>query len=197
MKVLYLTNPQSEFGEYIPKVLKLQGLEVLACTHEIHADDTVGMDYIISDRYSNKISNIICNDFDGKSLNLHSSFLPFFRGSYPVLFSILNGKVPGWSIHRISEKIDCGEILCQKKINLDLQSDTLRTAWLRCQLEMMTYLVTNFLYFTKQNCFPEFKAKPSNVAGQFHFRKDFKAVSDLLTNGWDTPVSQIFGLRRS
>ncbi len=196
MKVLYLTNPHSEFGDFIPKALSVQNVEVTTHKDQIKDVHRFDADYIVSDRYSKKIPAYVCDEYIDRSLNLHSSLLPLFRGSYPVLFSILHGEIPGWSIHRITSIIDKGEVLFQKKICLDFDTDTLRTAWLRCQLEMMTHLVTNFIYFAKANRFPGFQAISSGHGGQFYFRKNFESVKDLLTQGWETPVSQIFGLHR-
>lgn len=52
-------------------------------------------------------------------INVHPSYLPHYRGANPIFWQIkdLNDEF-GVSIHRIDEKIDNGEILVQKKMNL-------------------------------------------------------------------------------
>jgi methionyl-tRNA formyltransferase len=48
-------------------------------------------------------------------LNRHSSLLPAYRGLHAVFWTLLEGRVPlGLTIHRIDERVDCGEILVQR-----------------------------------------------------------------------------------
>jgi methionyl-tRNA formyltransferase len=48
-------------------------------------------------------------------LNRHSSLLPAYRGLHAVFWTLLEGRVPlGLTIHRIDERIDCGETLVQR-----------------------------------------------------------------------------------
>ncbi|MDD3999941.1 MAG: formyltransferase family protein [Bacilli bacterium] len=52
-------------------------------------------------------------------INVHPSFLPYYRGANPVFWQIKDLKDDfGVSVHRINEKIDEGEILAQAMINL-------------------------------------------------------------------------------
>ena len=54
-----------------------------------------------------------------KIINLHLGYLPFARGIYPLLWSLIFIKPIGFSIHLISnEMIDDGPILIKKKINI-------------------------------------------------------------------------------
>lgn len=48
------------------------------------------------------------------SLNIHPSFLPYGKGSDPVISSIINGWPIGASIHQITEKIDSGKVFVQQ-----------------------------------------------------------------------------------
>ena len=48
-------------------------------------------------------------------INFHMSFLPFNRGANPNIWSIIENTPAGCTIHRIDEKIDNGNIICQKK----------------------------------------------------------------------------------
>jgi len=51
------------------------------------------------------------------TLNIHPSFLPFFRGRDPIVWAIVNDFYAGVTFHKISNNIDEGEIIFQKKIN--------------------------------------------------------------------------------
>ncbi|MFQ6083970.1 MAG: methionyl-tRNA formyltransferase [Candidatus Aminicenantia bacterium] len=53
------------------------------------------------------------------SVNVHFSLLPKYRGAAPVQWTILNGeKTTGVSIFRLNEKMDEGDILSQKEVEI-------------------------------------------------------------------------------
>lgn len=53
-------------------------------------------------------------------LNIHFSFLPHFKGMYPIPNCIrVNPKLGGVTLHKVIEKIDEGEIIEQLNINLE------------------------------------------------------------------------------
>ena len=55
------------------------------------------------------------------TFNLHASLLPQYRGAAPIHWSIINGeRESGLTTFFINEKIDNGDILCQKKIKIEL-----------------------------------------------------------------------------
>ena len=52
-------------------------------------------------------------------INVHPSFLPYYKGANPIFWQIKDLKDEfGVSVHKINEKIDEGEILAQAKITL-------------------------------------------------------------------------------
>lgn len=54
------------------------------------------------------------------TINLHTSLLPEYRGAAPINWVLINGeKKTGVTTFFINEKIDQGDIILQKKINLD------------------------------------------------------------------------------
>ena len=56
------------------------------------------------------------------SVNLHASLLPRYRGAAPINWAIINGeKESGVTIIKMSEKMDAGDILFQKKISIGEQ----------------------------------------------------------------------------
>ncbi|MDR3238192.1 MAG: methionyl-tRNA formyltransferase [Spirochaetia bacterium] len=55
-----------------------------------------------------------------KTINLHPSLLPKYRGAAPIPWVIINGeKETGITVQLINEKMDAGDIVLQKKIPLD------------------------------------------------------------------------------
>lgn len=52
-------------------------------------------------------------------VNIHPSFLPYYRGRVPTAWAILNGeKEIGVTIHYVDEHIDSGDIIVQKKVKI-------------------------------------------------------------------------------
>lgn len=63
-----------------------------------------------------------------KTLNIHFSLLPEFRGASPVQYTLLSGnKKTGISIIKMDEGLDTGDIVWQKKIDLASQGETLQS----------------------------------------------------------------------
>ena len=51
------------------------------------------------------------------TINIHPSYLPYFKGKDPNFWAILNKGPYGVSIHEVNTKTDSGKILYRKKIN--------------------------------------------------------------------------------
>ena len=57
-------------------------------------------------------------------INVHYGLLPKYRGLHTVAWAIINGeKETGYTIHKIDEQIDNGDILYQKKIKIEKQDN--------------------------------------------------------------------------
>ncbi len=55
-----------------------------------------------------------------RSINVHPSLLPKYRGAAPIQWALINGEPQtGITIQYINEKLDSGDIILQKKIRLD------------------------------------------------------------------------------
>ena len=63
------------------------------------------------------------------AVNIHASLLPKYRGAAPIHHAILNGdSETGVTTFQINDKIDTGNILCQKKINIG-KNETTGSLW--------------------------------------------------------------------
>ncbi len=66
------------------------------------------------------IPETIINIFPKKMINLHPSLLPKYRGPNPIRWQILNDeKESGVTIIKLTNEVDAGPILLQKKVNVD------------------------------------------------------------------------------
>ena len=86
------------------------------------------IDYIICIHYPFIISKKILDLPKVGVLNLHPSYLPYNRGWHTPTWTILNSTVCGATLHFMSEKLDMGDIIHQKKIDV-LENDTANTLY--------------------------------------------------------------------
>lgn len=56
-------------------------------------------------------------------INLHPSYLPFNRGAYPNVWSIVDGTPAGVSLHYIDSGIDTGDLIARREVTVE-PSDT-------------------------------------------------------------------------
>lgn len=63
-----------------------------------------------------------------RCVNYHPGLNPYNRGWYPQVFSILNGKPLGATVHEMTEEIDGGPIIAQRPVQLS-SADTSGTAY--------------------------------------------------------------------
>ncbi len=76
--------------------------------------------YIILARYMQILSPKMCQDFMGKIINIHHSFLPSFVGASPYKQAHQRGvKVIGATAHFVTEDLDEGPIIMQKTIHVN------------------------------------------------------------------------------
>jgi len=76
-------------------------------------------EYIISMFYRRIIDDKILQLCDYKTLNVHQSILPLYKGRFIAFWTIFNNdKYAGITYHKMIKEVDSGEILLTKKIRL-------------------------------------------------------------------------------
>tara|TARA_B100000508_G_scaffold141097_1_gene146969 strand:- start:61802 stop:62557 length:756 start_codon:yes stop_codon:yes gene_type:complete len=111
------------------------------------------------------IKNVRC-------INVHPGYNPYNRGWFPQVFSIINKKPLGVTIHEIDEKLDHGKIIVRKKIDIK-KSDTSGSLYkriLNLELDLIRKNLTNILEGNYATRDPE-------SDGNINLKKDF---NDLL-----------------
>lgn len=80
-------------------------------------------------------------------LNFHPEYLPNGRGAWPMPVALLNGcKTSGVSLHKMTEKFDEGDIVLQKKIDLE-DNENLQTMTKKINQEILSIVDTLFQDF--------------------------------------------------
>jgi len=164
MKILLLGSDK------LKEFLESNGDKVKVFNEPISVRYTQNYDYIISHGYRYIIDRYVVDEFRGKIINLHISYLPWNRGADPNYWSWKDKTPKGVTIHEIDYGVDTGRILYQTEVLMN-DDITLKTSYNILQ-EAMDAL---------------FRAKWYSIRGTYH------KVGDMpeLSLGWDTPVGDI------
>ena len=108
-------------------------------------------------------------------INLHLAYLPYCRGRNPNVWSIIQKKPAGITIHWIDENIDTGPIIAQKKIEVK-SIDTGRSIYNKCEKnasklfkKVWSKIKLNKIVSVKQN----------NKISTLNYVKDFNKLSEI------------------
>ena len=106
---------------------KINSTHIFELVQRLAPDLIVNMAY--GQRYSNSLINIPVHGI----INLHGSLLPDFKGITPIASALMNGvKEVGATSHFISERLDEGDIILQKKVPIsdeDHAMDVFEKTW--------------------------------------------------------------------
>ncbi len=105
------------------------------------------------------------------AINLHKSYLPYNRGANPNVWSILDERPAGVSLHYMTSDVDQGPIIDRRKINVR-PDDTAKTLYERLE-------DAQFTQFTE--CWPTIRDQEAevmlqselNTDGTYHKKEDF------------------------
>lgn len=107
-----------------------------------------GCELLISAGYEYKIPVFPENKI--KQINVHPTLLPIGRGPWPLPYIILKDlKTSGVTIHKISEKMDQGDILIQEEFKIQPNED-METLSCKCQMlakKLMVKLLKNLDFY--------------------------------------------------
>ena len=75
---------------------------------------SLGVEAVVVSAYGVILPAYFLNWFPGRTVNLHPSLLPKWRGASPVQYSLLHGdKIGGVTLQKVSQKMDAGDIIHQ------------------------------------------------------------------------------------
>ena len=77
----------------------------------------------VSAYFGHVLPSDLISRFSRGIINLHPSYLPVGKGAHPIVWSLLERKIQGVTIHLMDSGIDTGAILWQSEISTSL-SDT-------------------------------------------------------------------------
>jgi len=132
-------------------------------------------DIIVSYGYKHILGKDIVKSYENKILNLHISFLPWNRGMYPNVWSVIDDTPKGVTIHFIDKGIDTGDILFQREVKID-DTETLFTSYWKLRTDIENLFMENW-NLIKTRKFSKIKQLSK---GTFHLKKDSEKYFEEL-----------------
>lgn len=152
---------------------------------------TVGMveqlkpSFIISFNYRHLIPEEVLKLLPGRVINLHTSLLPYNRGSSPNFFSFLEDTPKGVTIHLVDKGLDTGDILCQREISFDEERETFASSYDRLLEEIKTLFRENWEKIREGVLMPV--KQPGE--GTYHRMKELEAVRERTPFSWEERIA--------
>lgn len=149
-----------------------------------------GINLLISYNYRRIIKLEVLQVPGLRALNLHTSLLPFNRGSHPILWSVLEGTPLGVTIHQIDQGLDTGPIVFQREIQLLDQTKSLREVHEDINKALIDIFCTNWKTLREGN----YTSTPQTGAGTYHRSIIGIDFISSLDNSWDTSIKDVRAL---
>jgi methionyl-tRNA formyltransferase len=187
MRILYL-GPHTPVLSYLRSIADQ---DVMQYEGDISRDQTGiyaegHFDWLISYGHKHILPPWLVEPLNGRTANLHISYLPWNRGSQPNYWSWREDTPKGVSIHQITEGVDKGPLYAQRQIMFGW-GETLATSHARLNAAMYALFTEVWGKMRRDRLTP----RPQVGRGSFHDRAAFAAVKHTLTDGWHTPVSAL------
>ena len=123
-------------------------------------------------------------------INFHMGYLPYNRGKKPNVWPIIDSSPCGISMHYIDEGIDSGEIISQKKVEVDL-IDTGQTIYEK----MIDAFPPLFEKTWKKLKDKKIETIKTQEEGTFHLDKEFEKLNEINLEEKVFPLDLINHLR--
>jgi methionyl-tRNA formyltransferase len=133
-------------------------------------------------------------------LNIHVSLLPLYRGAAPVARAIMNGdSFTGVSIMQIAKEMDAGDVVVQKKINIEDNDDTstLTQKLIESGTKLLLDIIPDYIE-GKIKCLPQaslgvhptYAEKIFSKERDIDWSKPVKSIHDKVRALYPWPVAQ-------
>ncbi len=136
---LVMHPPQKQkFG---PQILEASGLADTRILQATQIKTAAGRAYVqdvrpdigVSVLFDYLLDRTVLDAVPRGVVNLHPSYLPFNRGQFPNVWSIVEKTPAGVTLHYIDEQVDTGDIIAQSRVDVE-PTDTGLTLYRRLEL---------------------------------------------------------------
>jgi methionyl-tRNA formyltransferase len=181
--ILFLGDKESPLFEWLKSIGEL----VIQTSEKISPEfiNTNNVGFLVSYGYRHILKQNVLELFPGRAINLHISYLPWNKGADPNFWSFMEDTPKGVTIHYLDEGVDTGDIIVQEKVNFNTGQETLASSYEKLQTTIQKLFKENWHDIKSGKC----KRQKQAGKGSLHKVKDKDALSHLLTDGWNTPLS--------
>lgn len=141
--------------------------------------------FIISFNYRHLVPGEVIAYMEGKVINLHTSYLPYNRGSSPNFFSFLDNTPKGVTIHLMDAGLDTGDILCQKELFFDENVETFASTYEKLLQELQKLFQENWDAIRDGAISP----KKQEGTGTCHRMRELEAIQNKLPFDWNMKIA--------
>ena len=113
--------------------------------------------------------------FPAGVVNLHPAYLPYNKGAFPNVWSIVEGTPAGVSIHYIDEGVDTGDIIGQRPVPVTL-TDTGETLYHRLELACIELFKETWPLILRGQAQ---RSTQSPGAGSHHSVRDVEGIDEI------------------
>lgn len=185
MKVLFVSNNNNtkRLYDWLAERCEIESYEKSLTVEVV---DLISPDLIVSYNYKYLIGKDVIDRMDGNIVNLHISYLPWNKGSNPNYWSFIENTPKGVTIHQVSEKLDEGNIICQKEVYFDVEKETFATSYEKLHDEIIQLFMDNWETIRDK----KYIAKKQSEKGSYHNQQDFQNMIREYPVSWDEMISE-------
>lgn len=153
---------------------KIIAYPTLSELYVISSLSELDLDYIFCIHYPFIIPKEILDIPKHGVINLHPAFLPYNKGWHTPTWALINGEPYGATLHFMSEQIDGGDIIHQKKLDISL-ADTAHILYqkaLALELEVFKEAWPSLLN-------GKYETTPQPATGSVHKKADIASIQEI------------------
>jgi len=140
--------------------------------------------WLISFNYRHMIPGEVLERMPGRVINLHTSLLPYNRGSSPNFFSFIENTPKGVTIHLMDQGLDTGDILCQRELVMNEEEESFASSYGKL-MEALTAL-----FRENWSDIRDGKLKPvkQEGAGSYHRMRELDEIRRRVPFAWEDRI---------
>lgn len=183
--VLFLTN--NDNTEDVFEWLLKRGENVHKVQNKLTEDMIRALkpSFIVSFNYRYLIPKEVLDLMPDRVINLHTSYLPYNRGSSPNFFSFMDDTPKGVTIHRMAEGLDTGDILCRKELFFDENKETFASTYEKLLAAMKELFYENWDAIKAG----KITAQKQEGCGTYHTMRELAEIREKHPFTWDCNIA--------
>ena len=171
----------------LKKAISKKNWLVICKNKKIKINDLKNVDLVVVFNYRHILRKNIFKRLKRPAINLHTSYLPFNRGSHPNFWSFVENSPKGVTIHEIDGGLDSGSIIYQKKIFFNIH-DKKNDDFFKTYQILVFEIQRLFLKKINQILNKKYVSKKQKNNGTFHYKKDLPI---FMKENWKSKITNI------